>query len=582
MPGWPFSALGEHMKKLTRREILRRLAGISVLGAVGTAVGATVTQGGHPEAHSIAASSRVATTQPPRSSTTTSLVGNPSTSMDHADHAADTTGASTQTTSRSTTVPPTTAATPTAQASTTSSAPQVAIGTSELSGVLGPTTILVGTVATIVGDIELRGDLVVEGVLTSVDTFTLRGNGYQIEVRNGGQLDLRGIPKSGWVRGVGASGWQAGDRVFTSPVEAGRYGLSDFYSGSPGVVNLADGRTIAAEQFNLTRSITIDNVSRIMFHMGAGRQVLKHIAVTNSGVSGKLAFYPIHFHLNGNTSRGSIVEGVVVENGRFHAFVPHASHGITFLDCVAFNTSGGAYWWDPPSGSGDTSSDTHDTVWQHCLAALVTPQEVKRTAAFRLGRGSGNRCVDCTAVAVQGWPQTSGFHWPEKSAAVWEFRGCVAHNNESTGIFTWQNNPELHVIDDFIAYRVGTAGIDHGAYSNNYLYRNAVITDAEWALKQTAVSRDATSLVFQGIRSNSRLNVAGHKSQQFLPVFYRSCQFSGVTYAELGNSGSSYNVYEDCGLVPADFDLAEIKPTSVIEITQGGVLIHRWAGGSWS
>ena len=569
------------MNSITRREILRRLAGISVLGGAATAMRAVIGGGGNPEAKSNTA------TQLARSSTTASLRGSTSTSMDHAHHAAETSAASIQTTaastsSPSTSSPSTTGATPAAETTTTSAAPRVAVGTSELLGVLGPTTIAAGSVATIVGDIDLRGDLVVEGVLTSVDSFTLRGNGYQIEVRHGGQLDLRGIPKSGWVRGVGASGWQMGDRIFTSPVEGGRYGLSDFYSGSPGVVNLADGRTIAAEQFNLTRSITIDNVSRIMFHMGAGRQVLKHIAVTNSGVSGKLAFYPIHFHLNGDTSRGSIVEGVVVENGRFHAFVPHASHGITFLDCVAFNTSGGAYWWDPPSGSGDTSSDTHDTVWQHCLAAYVTAPEVKRTAAFLLGRGFGNRCVDCTAVAVQGGPQTSGFHWPEKSAAVWEFRGCVAHNNESTGIFTWQNNLEVHVIDDFIAYRVGNAGIDHGAYSNNYFYRNAVVTDAEWALKQTAVSRDATSLVFQGILSNSRLAVVGHQSQQLLPVFYRSCQFSGVTYAELGNSGSSYNVYEDCGFTPAHFDLAGIKPTSVVEIKQGGVLIHRWAGGSWS
>jgi hypothetical protein len=109
-----------------------------------------------------------------------------------------------------------------------------------------------------------------------------------------------------------------------------------------------------------------------------------------------------------------------------------------------------------------------------------------------------------------------------------------------------------------------------------------VITDADWGLRQHAVSRDETSLVFQGILCNDRLAIAGHKSQQLLPVFYRKCHFSGVSYAELENSGSSHNVYEDCGLVPADFDLSGIKPTSVIEIKEQGVLIHRWAVGSWS
>ena len=438
-----------------------------------------------------------------------------------------------------------------------------------------------GAVAKIVGDVELGGDLVVEGLLTSVDTFTLRGNGFQIEVRNGGQVDLRGIPKSGWVRGASPSGWQSGDRILTAPTEPGRYSLSDFHSGAPGVVNLADGRTIVAEQFNLTRSITIDNVSRIMFHMGAGRQVLKHIAVTNSGIAGKLAFYPIHFHLNGNTARGSIIEGVVVENGRFHAFVPHASHGITFLDCVAFNTIGDAYWWDLPPEKGNTTNDTHDTIWQHCLAAHVVPMETNRATAFFLGKGLGNRCIDCTAVAVQGGPQTSGFHWPENAAGIWEFSGGVAHNNTSTGIFTWQNNLDVHLIEDFIAYRVGRSGIEHGAYANNYIYRKAVVTDAEWALRQHAISRDERSLAFEGIVGNNRLLVDGHKSQSILPNFYRSCRFSGVTYDELGNSGSSHNIYENCGLVPSDFDLTGIKPNSVIDIVEGESLIGHWAAGSW-
>ena len=311
------------MKKMTRREILGQLAGISVLGAVATGVRAAVT-GRQAESHLFSIPPGSTSTRPGKA-TTTSGVGTTSTSMEHAHHAAETTrapettatpadtiGTSAETTTSSS---PATTGEPVDGSTTTSAAPHVPVGTSQLSGVLGPTTIGAGSVATIVGDIELRGDLVVEGLLTSVDTFTLRGNGFQIEVRNGGQLDLRGKPKSGWVRGVGASGWQSGDRILTSPTEPGRYALSDFHTGSPGVVTLADGRTIAAEQFNLTRSITIDNVSRIMFHMGAGRQVLKHIAVTNTGIAGKLAFYPIHFHLNGDRTRGSIIEGVVVENG---------------------------------------------------------------------------------------------------------------------------------------------------------------------------------------------------------------------------------------------------------------------------
>lgn len=55
-----------------------------------------------------------------------------------------------------------------------------------------------------------------------------------------------------------------------------------------------------------------------------------------------------------------------------------------------------------------------------------------------------------------------------------------------------------------------------------------------------------------------------------------------VTYDKLGNSGSSRNIYENCGFVPSDFDLTGIKPASVIEITEGGGLAHLWTMGSWS
>ena len=587
------------MKRITRREILRRIAGISVLGAAGTAIGATGMRAANtPDVRPLASHAITPSTAARSRMATTTILGSPPTSVDHANHATNpsaesiaTTGSTSQATAgpTETTGPAsstsTTTATATGVAPTSSAPPVTAVGTSELSGTLGPTLVPAGGVAKIVGDIELRGDLVVEGLLTSVDTFTLRGNGFQIEVRNGGQVDLRGVPKSGWVRGASPSGWQASDRILTAPTEPGRYALSDFHTGAPGAVGLADGRTIVAEQFNLTRSITIDNVSRIMFHMGAGRQVLKHVAVTNSGVPGQLGFYPVHFHLNGNTTRGSIVEGVVVEKGRFHAFVPHASHGIAFLDCVAYSTNGEPFWWDPPPARRDGSNDTHDTVWQHCLAAYVERAEgsdTHRTSAFFLGRGSGNRCIDCTAVGVQGGNHTSGFHWPENAPGIWEFRACVAHNNESTGIFTWQNGTDFHLVEDFIAYRCGRSGIEHGAYANNFSYRNAVITDAEWALRQHALSRDDTSLVFEDIVGNNRLLVDGHKSQSILPNFYRSCRFAGITYSELGNSGSSHNIYENCGLVPSDFDLSGIKSTSVIEIIEGTLLVHRWGAGSWT
>ena len=589
------------MKRITRREILRRIAGISVLGAAGAAIGVTGMRAAntpdvrplasHPINPSTVARSRMATT---------TVLGSPSTSVGHANHATNpsagsiaTTGSTSQATAGSpeTTGPSSTSAT-TATATgapPTSSAPPVAaVGTSELSGALGPTVVPAGAIAKIVGDVELRGDLVVEGLLTSVDTFILRGNGFQIEVRNGGQVDFRGVPKSGWVRGAAPSGWQAGDRILTAPTEPGRYALSDFHTGAPGAVTLADGRTIVAEQFNLTRSITIDNISRIMFHMGAGRQVLKHVAVTNSGVAGQLGFYPVHFHLNGDTTRGSIVEGVVVENARFRAFVPHGSHGITFLDCVAHQISGEAFWWDFPPSKNDRSNDSNDIVWQHCLASSLSAVDESnghRLAGFVLGNGSGNRCIDCTAVGVQGGQNSSGFHWPEKAQAVWGFRGCVAHNNISDGVFCWQNNLNIHRVEDFIAFRCGRAGIENGAYSNNFQYVNASLTDTTRGIISHALTRDENNpLAFENVVANNDLVISKHRVASSSAVVFKRCRFPRVVVNEVGEEGAQPGIHQmfDTGLQPGDFDIEGSHSASVIQLFEQGSLQWEWAGGSWN
>ena len=45
-------------------------------------------------------------------------------------------------------------------------------------------------------------------------------------------------------------------------------------------------------------------------------------------------------------------------------------------------------------------------------------------------------------------------------------RIVLSHNNKVNGIFVWQNNPGKSVIDRFVAYHNGKAGIEHGAYKN--------------------------------------------------------------------------------------------------------------------
>ena len=79
----------------------------------------------------------------------------------------------------------------------------------------------------------------------------------------------------------------------------------------------------------------------------------------SSDITGR---YGIHFHMAGNGSRGSVVDGLVIRDTKGHAFVPHMSNGITFKNTIAYNVKGEAYWWD--EGTYRTTSASTTRWWR--------------------------------------------------------------------------------------------------------------------------------------------------------------------------------------------------------------------------
>lgn len=224
---------------------------------------------------------------------------------------------------------------------------------------------------------------------------------------------------------------------------------------------------------NLERDIKITGNGYIKWVAGSLPAILRYVEIeVNSGTCA--GCYPLHWHLNGNGSRGTLVEGVVIKNSPNHAFVPHGSHGITFRDTIAVNTAGDPYWWNPPDfQSRDHSDNTDDVLWDHALADGVTnaPGDPRgfRLSAFRLAEGHGNAVINSVARNVNpSHPKNcSGFHWPEAEGATWIFTNNASFRSACNGIFVWQNNQIDHIIDGFRG-----DGIEQGAYTNRYDYRN--------------------------------------------------------------------------------------------------------------
>lgn len=467
--------------------------------------------------------------------------------------------------------------------------------------------IAAGTTARLRGNCRLVADLHVRGTLLCDESgVDLDGqNLFDIHTHDG-TLNLVGTEKTAWARwGDVVAGWQIGDRLAVAPTKAGVYIPTEItwqgsWTATPRPANsldrtLVDGSVAKPEVANLSQTVTLRNLKRIMLHEATApnQQTLKWIKVLDCGEAGVLGMYPVHFHQLYDNSRGSVVEGVVVEGGRNHAFVPHGSHGISFPNCVAYNTTGVAFWWDRPIPSQSpphTGNDSDDIAWDDCLSMWSKPStmagENGGLAGFWLGAGKNVSCVGsvATCVPVSGNDQRAGFTWPENANRIpWDFRNCVGHNLGDNAIFVWQNDDDPHFVEDFVAYNCGDTGIAHGAYVNQYRYSRLVLDNVGFAVKQNAKTRhnQPDFLIFEDIITNGGLRVAHHNSDHMSPNFFRRCGFTHVVY--LGEtSNGSYNRYEDCGLVPADFDMTGAAAVTIAEIYEGGVLMHRWQSGVWS
>lgn len=496
-----------------------------------------------------------------------------------------------------------------------------------------------GTTARLRGDVNFTDNMHVRGTLTCDETgVNLNGNGFDIHTHDG-TLNLVGTEKTAWCNwGDLVVGWQVGDRLGVAPTKVGVYTPTEItWQGSwaattrpvnSPAVTLLDGRVMQPEVANLSQTVVLRNLQRIMIHEATAPnpQTFKWIKVLDSGQTSVLRMYPIHFHQIYDHSRGSFLEGVVVEGGKNHAYVPHGSHGITFKDCVAYKTVEDAFWWDtpeeffPPPGTvcvncepgplgaicslckraNDTggrehhvANNTDDCTWDHCLVLDLNSTEPFNPfplGGFLLGAGKGNKCINSAAAAIRRGTGPSGYHWPSQAnrndgGNTWEFHDNVTHNNQFHGVFVWQNTPDDHDIDDLIVYRVGRIGIDHGSYVNHYRYRNVVVDGAgTFAMTLHPVSVNGEGMLFEDCRTNGVLKILGHQViGDGTPTTYRRCTFTKVVVDEVGNfQHPSLVLFEECGLAPANFQFISVVPSSIFELWEGGVLAHRWTAGVWS
>ena len=267
--------------------------------------------------------------------------------------------------------------------------------------------------------VTASGNVIVEGTLrmkpnsgsiehflqfTGIDESKFVGGGMDpvasdvgLWVVGAGVLDIVGTATTAWAHDW-QSGWSSSDDILAAPNNPGN-STSFTQVDSSGAVPAPNSLGYKTELLNLSRNVRIEGTAAGKTHIlirSTSPQTIKYAAIryvapwfksgegSSNHVTGR---YGLHFHHSLDGSRGSIVEGVVVRDADNHAFVPHASHGVSLIDTIAYNVTSEAYWWDESNeqncGDDEGCNETFDLLYDSVVAAKVTPNPDQRARGSR-------------------------------------------------------------------------------------------------------------------------------------------------------------------------------------------------------
>jgi hypothetical protein len=451
-------------------------------------------------------------------------------------------------------------------------------------------------------------------------------------VQEKGTLEIAGASKSPWLNladsahigekiirlSAAPSGWRPGDEISIAPTlpisdpnfsqafdvrkitrVTGKivYLDSGIKFNHPVVLNPFNSAKYTAEVINLTRNVRIEGMpgSRGHIHlMTSLPHQISNLQIRYMGPSREgdkiLGRYPLHIHMSGNSSVGSVIRGVVIRDCSGPGFVVHASHGVLVSKCTVYNltTKAGAFWWDPaPNNGTDPINNSNFTTYDSCISALVHCEFISgcyRVPDFLLGSGIGNKVTNCIGIGNQGGPGSSTLNWPEFSNYMdnlWVSTNNLSHNNKTDGIFTWQNDPHPHIINGFIAYNNGSNGIEHGAYTNSYKYNNIYLIGNKVDLLLHANPRPKGTpdsfgyvLSFNNLKATGTLNLAPHTLVGNGPTLFKDCSFKEVVISEFTSNMAIRppGLYDfvNCNLSFDAFKISGMQDGSIVRVQDDG------------
>ncbi|MGH7559305.1 MAG: hypothetical protein ACREMD_16280 [Gemmatimonadota bacterium] len=479
---------------------------------------------------------------------------------------------------------------------------------------IGPNVEIEGNLRTVGGTIAMRPGSSLKFLGANPNEYVGGGLTYEEQFANDiglwigpqGMLDVQCTPKTSWNRTGVDPTWKPDDEYWIAPTDVDDHQPRRWHPGEP--IPQVDPRVPPAEIINVTRDCVIEGPGHIHIH-SERPQIIEYVQLRGMGISSLasggpvMGRYALHLHINGDGSRGTIIQGVAAIESEGVVFVPHASHGVTMIDNVSVNSYAEGLWWDV----GDMTNDL--LVDRLAVSGVFMPPDigggVSRRDGTTLGAGFNMEMRNSAVSGVRDGKIGAGFNWPAKANTsgippVWTFQESnVAHNNSGPGIFFWNNTKHPHVVEDAILYRNGASvydpahpgnmapGVLNGAYLNSNRYADMVLLGNRLVQNSNSSEQNIDGgparyeRIWVEVSDGPALEVGDRHLAATSYVEFIDCTFI---------SGSGYpKVYVRSGTNPwlAHFIRSGVEPEDIeFEILTGGadgshILIDQEDGRRW-
>lgn len=200
--------------------------------------------------------------------------------------------------------------------------------------------------------------------------------------------------------GGGENGGGFLDRSQTEVRKIERVGRRDFTGGydlqldKPLLFSHFADQDFQGEVANLTRNVVVESADadgvrgHTMYHKYSAGSI-SYAEFRHLGKKDTLGRYSIHFHLCGDTMRGSSVVGASIWDSHNRWITIHGTESLVVRDCVGYKSIGHGYFLED-------GTEVYN-ILDHNLAALVLPAKPQKDQVmpFDLNRGAGFWWANC-------------------------------------------------------------------------------------------------------------------------------------------------------------------------------------------